>query len=1059
MRIKRSVIVYLFVAATFAHAEVPQLINYQGRIAVGGTNFTGTGQFQFALVNNGASQTYWSNGVGTVAAPVTKGLYSVLLGDVGMNSIPSSVFTNSDVRLRVWFNDGVSGLMLLSPDQRIVAVGYALMAGNVPDGSITSSKLADNAVTSAKLAAGAVGSSQLASNLANAIVPWQVSGGLTPSASANTGYILTNATLTELVLPSTANVGDVVRVSGVGAGGWQIAPNVGQTIAGYSAALTPGETWMPCANNSDAWYGLAVDYDGSTIVGVGSYGGRVWISHDSGTNWITWGSTGFWSLAVSSADGMKLAVINNNAGNGQIYTSADGGTNWVAQGSVRNWDSIASSADGTHLAATVWSGQIYTSTDSGSNWIAREQNRNWSGVASSADGMKLAATVSGGQIYTSTDGGVNWTAHGATNNWSQIASSVDGTKLLAGTSPGFLYTSSDSGQTWVARGTSNSWAYVASSGDGNVLMANAHGSSGRIYLSTDGGVTWNQKENIRYWRQVAVSGDGRVVAAEVDRGYIYISHAELTGETVAGAQGTTAALQYMGNGVWQPLNESLLGNGVVGSSQLRAGAVGNLQLASNAVQTVNIAAGAVGSSQLAGGAVTTSAIATGAITSALIATGAVDAVQLAKPPRSGSIPSSSLSVTFNYAATNIAFSVPFNTTPIVTLGLETGDSAIAEASSLVVLGRTATNFTVRWRNSSLPVTLDSSGDVGWEPSLAYIGPNPSLLRPSISYRDRDKGDLKFIRAQNMDGTVWLSPVSVTTNGNVGAYSSLLWLQINVPAIGYYDADNQDLKYVRANNADGTSWGAPVTVDSLNDVGAFNSMIRLGNGYPAIAYYDGNYGDLKFAGANDTSGTSWAAPVYVESNEIVSVDCVFGAAVVSGNPAILYHNPNGTILYTRANDATGSTWPTGQIVATGTVANLSIVNGRPAFCYNQGGTLYYQRAADSTGGTWNAAIALDTATVSTTRSLQLAVVVGKPAVSYYDFANGDLKHVAAADADGTTWNTPVTVDSAGTVGYHNSLAEVNSSPAIVYYDTTNGDLKFVRHRSPGAFTIHWIALEP
>ncbi len=31
-------------------AQVPQLLNYQGRIAVNGTNFTGTGQFKFALI-------------------------------------------------------------------------------------------------------------------------------------------------------------------------------------------------------------------------------------------------------------------------------------------------------------------------------------------------------------------------------------------------------------------------------------------------------------------------------------------------------------------------------------------------------------------------------------------------------------------------------------------------------------------------------------------------------------------------------------------------------------------------------------------------------------------------------------------------------------------------------------------------------------------------------------------------------------------------------------------------------------------------------------------------
>ncbi len=40
---------------------VPLLLNFQGRVTVDGTVFTGTGQFKFALVNADGSQSYWSN--------------------------------------------------------------------------------------------------------------------------------------------------------------------------------------------------------------------------------------------------------------------------------------------------------------------------------------------------------------------------------------------------------------------------------------------------------------------------------------------------------------------------------------------------------------------------------------------------------------------------------------------------------------------------------------------------------------------------------------------------------------------------------------------------------------------------------------------------------------------------------------------------------------------------------------------------------------------------------------------------------------------------------------
>src|SRR5687767_9617199 len=93
-------------------AQVPQLINYQGRIQVGTNNFDGTGQFKFALVNGSSAAsplTYWSND-GTsvngaepgaaVSLPVVKGLYGVKLGDVteaNMSAWPASAFGSGEV--------------------------------------------------------------------------------------------------------------------------------------------------------------------------------------------------------------------------------------------------------------------------------------------------------------------------------------------------------------------------------------------------------------------------------------------------------------------------------------------------------------------------------------------------------------------------------------------------------------------------------------------------------------------------------------------------------------------------------------------------------------------------------------------------------------------------------------------------------------------------------------------------------------------------------------------------------------------------------------------------
>ena len=164
----RTIAAILLCLAPTLPAQVPQLVNYQGRVAVGSANFNGTGQFKFALVNAAGNTTYWSNdgtSVGgsqpntAVPLPVSKGLYSVLLGDssvAGMpTAIPASVWTNPDVRLRVWFNDGANGSQLLTPDQRLAPTGY------LSDGAVSGPALATGAVTSAKIANGAVGSAQL----------------------------------------------------------------------------------------------------------------------------------------------------------------------------------------------------------------------------------------------------------------------------------------------------------------------------------------------------------------------------------------------------------------------------------------------------------------------------------------------------------------------------------------------------------------------------------------------------------------------------------------------------------------------------------------------------------------------------------------------------------------------------------------------------------------------------------------------------------------------------------------------------------------------------------
>ncbi len=193
---------------------VPPMISYQGRVTVSGSPVNGTAYFKFALVDGDgttASATYWSNdGTSTsggepttgVALPVSSGLYAVLLGDMelGMVPIPATVFAeHSTVRLRVWFSQVSEGAyQLLSPDHRIVAMGYAMLATTVPDGSITSAKLAVGAVGTGQIAAHSITSTELANGAVGAaqLMPGAAAANLNASGQAGvpSGAVLLSVT-------------------------------------------------------------------------------------------------------------------------------------------------------------------------------------------------------------------------------------------------------------------------------------------------------------------------------------------------------------------------------------------------------------------------------------------------------------------------------------------------------------------------------------------------------------------------------------------------------------------------------------------------------------------------------------------------------------------------------------------------------------------------------------------------------------------------------------------------------------------------------------------------
>jgi hypothetical protein len=425
---------------------------------------------------------------------------------------------------------------------------------------------------------GVTGPFTAASFSGNGAVGWEATGG-SVQAVPNTGYLLTGGSQTTVTLPTSANVSDIVRISGGGTGGWKVAQNSGQSVVGnFVAGANFRTTWTLAETASAGSYNaVACSTDGTHIVAAG-YGVPIGIvtSVNSGVTWQTNSDTpdAYWTSCASSSDGTHLVVTAGGGGDeGPIYTSANSGATWTSNTApYAFWSSCASSYDGTHLAATAANGVIYTSVNSGGTWTPSSTSgtREWNGIASSANGSNLVAvdfgyTTNGGLIYTSTNAGANWNPTIApSQEWVRVACSANGLKIVAAvgysSAPGYLWISDDGGVSWNIKNssTAQAWTGVASSADGVNLLACAStvDFTGLIYYSTNSGVNWYSTGASGYWTGVATSADGTKLVAvdDAEPGHVYLSNAGAQSSTTTGTAGSLSGeqaavteLQYIGN--------------------------------------------------------------------------------------------------------------------------------------------------------------------------------------------------------------------------------------------------------------------------------------------------------------------------------------------------------------------------------------------------------------------------------------------------------------------------------------------------------------------------------
>jgi trimeric autotransporter adhesin len=225
--------------------------------------------------------TYWSNdGTSTagseptnaISINVSDGLFTVALGDTtlaNMMAIPASVFTEqSNLQLRIWFNDGVNGFAALSPVQNLTPMPYAITALSAN----TSSNLSGT-VNVGQLN-GTLGNSRLAHSSITLTAGTGLSGGGTVALGGST--TLTNAgvlSVTGNADITATSVGGAVTLGDTATSSDSADTIVKRDASGNFAAGTITATSFSGAFNGDGAGLTNLNVSAAQLTSIGNTGG------------------------------------------------------------------------------------------------------------------------------------------------------------------------------------------------------------------------------------------------------------------------------------------------------------------------------------------------------------------------------------------------------------------------------------------------------------------------------------------------------------------------------------------------------------------------------------------------------------------------------------------------------------------------------------------------------------------------------------------------------------------------------------------------------------------
>jgi len=315
--------------------------------------------------------------------------------------------------------------------------------------------------------------------------------------------------------------------------------------------------------------------------------------------------------------------------------------------------------------------------------------------------------------------------------------------------------------------------------------------------------------------------------------------------------------------------------------------------------------------------------------------------------------------------------------------------------------------------------------------------------PVISHSFNFAGELKLIHCTDVSCITADDPVSLDSTHDLAARAPSIAIGTDgFPVIGYEDNDLQNLKVVHCTNVSCSTHDTPIIVDSEGNVGRDPSIAIGTDGFPVISYENFTGNGLMLAHCTNVSCSTHDSSTLTSGGKDSSI-----AIGTDGFPVISYNDGSNnlglihclTVSCGVESDIFINDTPVLLDASSIGVISIAIgTDGFPIISYRTSTTLKVVHCTNVSCSTNDSPITLDSqGSVGAFNSIAIGTD-GFAVISYYDATKGDLKVVHCTNVSCSTNDPPIAVDSRGFVGRHTSIASGSDGYYVVSYTDEDED---------------------